>query len=175
MLAKDRDELVLNNQRLIYHILNRKFAYDFLDEEDLYAEGCIALLEAAEKYEPSKGAFSTLAYVCILRRLWRYVEKEKAKRQYEVSRYACRESFDFTVRDLLDSICDPNVDVEGEVLSKIFMDEILDSLPERTRHILEEYCAGKMKTQIASEMNLNYYHLVNICRSARERLLRTLK
>ena len=91
------------------------------------------------------------------------MEKEKAKRQYEVSRYACRESFDFTVRDLLDSICDPNVDVEGEVLSKIFMDEIFDSLPERTRHILEEYCAGKMKTQIASEMNLNYYHLVNIC------------
>jgi len=175
MITKERDELVLNNQRLIYYILNRKFSYDYLDEDDLFSEGCIALLEAADRYEAEKGAFSTLAYLCILRRMRRFAQKEKMKRKYEISRCDSKENRDSSIYDLLESICDPDVNVEDEAVSHVFTENILKTLPKQTRLILEEYCDGKMKTQIAREMDLNYYHLVNLCRSAREKILRTLK
>ena len=175
MITKERDELVLNNQGLIYYILNRKFSYDYLDEDDLFSEGCIALLEAADRYEAEKGAFSTLAYLCILRRMRRFVQKEKTKRKYEISRCNSKENQDCTIYDVLESVCDPDVNVEDEAISHVFTESILKILPKQTRLILEEYCEGKMKTQIAKEMDINYYHLVNLCRSAREKILKAMK
>ena len=84
MRAKEEiDKLVEENIKLVGYALNiyfKKFReiYPYL-EEDLYQEGCIGLFQAAKKYNPDKGAFSTLAMKYIRGRMTtffkRYVKK----------------------------------------------------------------------------------------------------
>lgn len=51
-----------------------------ISREDLFQEGCLALLEAAKRYESNRGAhFSTFAYVVIRRRIGRCLRKEYRK------------------------------------------------------------------------------------------------
>lgn len=65
-----------------YHLEGGDYS---ISREDLYQEGCLALLEAVESYNEKKGAqFSTFAYIVIRRRIHHHLRKEfrKLKSEY---------------------------------------------------------------------------------------------
>lgn len=62
-----RDEMILNNQKLVYTVTKN---YNF---EDAYNEGIIGLIKAVDSYKKSSGyEFSTYATVCIKNHLNTY-------------------------------------------------------------------------------------------------------
>lgn len=62
--AKNSEDLVLGNLRLVVH-LAKKYQGMGLSLEDLIHEGTIGLCQARDKYDPSKGKFSTYAALWI--------------------------------------------------------------------------------------------------------------
>lgn len=75
MTKTDRDDLIVNNMKLVYFIINRYYT-KFMNDEDVKQEGMVALINAADKWDPSKSRFSTYASVCILHHIGKYLEHE---------------------------------------------------------------------------------------------------
>ncbi len=55
------DELVAENQRLVWLVVNPVAARTGLSRDELYQEGCLGLLEAVQRFEPATGCFATFA------------------------------------------------------------------------------------------------------------------
>lgn len=72
MDAKDRDELILDNQGLISFILKK---WNCMGDEDLWQIGCIGLIKAADTYIPNDTAtFQTYAVCCIASEVGKYFQ-----------------------------------------------------------------------------------------------------
>ncbi len=75
MTKEDRDKKFLENEKLIWFAINSGHYGGLAEKEDLYQEGCLALINAVEKYDESLGEFSTYAVKAIKRSLSRYVSE----------------------------------------------------------------------------------------------------
>ena len=76
----ERNALAEQNGGLVWFVIRRHFAKHRKYLEDLSQEGHIALMQAAERFDPSKGhAFTTYAYSCIVGQL-KHVLGSKAMR-----------------------------------------------------------------------------------------------
>lgn len=72
----NRELLINSNLRLVVSIAKRYSRNGILP--DLIGEGNIALIDAAEKYDPERGAkFSTYAFKGIERRIWSYLDRQR--------------------------------------------------------------------------------------------------
>lgn len=71
--VEERNALVLANLPLARWALRRRrgLARTRLDPDDAYQEACVGLLRAAERWNPARGAFSTVAYLSCRSRLHR--------------------------------------------------------------------------------------------------------
>lgn len=58
-----RDEMILNNQNLIYYVLKKLNLYQF--HEDLFDLGMINLIKGVDSFEKSKGKLVPYLYTCI--------------------------------------------------------------------------------------------------------------
>ena len=68
--------LILNNERLIYSIAN--YFKNYNSNEDLYQAGCLGLITAYKKYNPSMNCkFTTYAYPYILGEMRKLVREDK--------------------------------------------------------------------------------------------------
>ena len=68
--------LILNNERLIYSIAN--YFKNYNSKEDLYQAGCLGLITAYKKYNPSMNCkFTTYAYPYILGEMRKLVREDK--------------------------------------------------------------------------------------------------
>lgn len=56
-----RDEIVTENQRLVWLVVNPVASRTGLGREELYQEGCLGLLEAVQRFDPATGSFATFA------------------------------------------------------------------------------------------------------------------
>ena len=68
MQQLDRESLVIDNQRLVYHMYDKlsKNQITINHKEDIISEGMVGLVKAANKFDPDKGVkFSTFASSCI--------------------------------------------------------------------------------------------------------------
>ena len=73
-----RDELILHNYRLVASRVNR-WKDQGVDEDDLFQEGMVGLVTAADKFDPSNGArFATYAILWIDNFIRRAVQKARA-------------------------------------------------------------------------------------------------
>jgi len=79
------DSLVLNNINLVHKICHdiQKWHHG-IEYEEIFSEGCLALVEASQKYKPSHShhwaKFSTFAYHCIKNHLNRFIKNlQKSK------------------------------------------------------------------------------------------------
>lgn len=115
------DELVLKNEKLIYHILGKMGLYNKRDI--LYDVGLIGLCKAAKKFDPTKGySFTTYAGNCIRNEiLINFREENSTKRKANFNTVSldepvCYDSSgnELTVIDVLKS----DVDIEAEIIKK---------------------------------------------------------
>lgn len=54
------DELITKNMKLVYHIIRKDYPQYFHDE-DVISAGMLGLVEAANRYDQTKGRFSSFA------------------------------------------------------------------------------------------------------------------
>ena len=88
MQQLDRESLVLDNQRLVYHMFDKlsKNQITITHKEDIISEGMVGLVKAANKFDPDKGVkFSTFAGSCIRNEMLMYLRKLNRQVPYEVS------------------------------------------------------------------------------------------
>ncbi len=70
-------DLIINNEKLIYSIINDYFPW-YKDSEDLFSVGALSLEKAIKNYDEDRGVkFSSFAYKYILGELRRYVREDK--------------------------------------------------------------------------------------------------
>ena len=68
--------LILNNEKLIYSIIN--YFKNYNSKEDLFQAGCLGLVDAYKKYNPNMGCkFTTYAYTYILGEMRKLVREDK--------------------------------------------------------------------------------------------------
>lgn len=70
------EEIILNNQNLIYSIVN--YFTNYKNKEDLFQVGCIGLIKAYKKYDSSLNCkFTTYAYPYILGEMKKLIREDK--------------------------------------------------------------------------------------------------
>ena len=78
LTKEERNKIVLENQGLIWHVINSKHYYALGESEDLYQEGMLGLINAVENYDESQETkFSTYAVKAIQRHINRYISENK--------------------------------------------------------------------------------------------------
>lgn len=75
MKSNERDDLIVNNMKLVYFIISRYYP-KFVADEDVKQEGMVALINAADKWDSTRSRFSTYASICILHHIGKYLEHE---------------------------------------------------------------------------------------------------
>lgn len=83
-----KEELFERNTLMAYKIAN-KYRINYLKEyDDIKQEALVGLWKACEKYNDSKGAFSTYAYICISNNINIYIRHLRKHENREISLFA---------------------------------------------------------------------------------------
>lgn len=159
MNLNERNKLVEDNIKLVYHMVNKYYKSNNLsgyDKEDFISEGFIGLIKAAKSYNSTKKyAFSTYASRCI------YNEMMKNTYQYEncQHRKGHNGALSFDV-ELLDANGIKVNELLGydEDFSSIYAKEILAVIdkirPGRSKFIAIKLFEGYNKTEIGKMLGL---------------------
>lgn len=162
-LSSTQEELVLENQRLVYHIM-KKYKINASDYDDVASVGTIGLIKAAATFDESKKIkFATYAGRCIQNEINMYFRKEK-KYMYDISLNEPiandAEGNERTVGDIIPS---PEKDFTEELAeSEIFIkciSIILNLLEPRERLIMLYAIAGSKQRDIAKKINISQSHV----------------
>ncbi len=138
MLDKDFEELEKKFKPMIFHVMKRLNIYQNKDE--FYQIGCIALWEAALRFDKNKGKFSSFAYSYIAGRMKTELTKQGLQKKYH---------------DLVREIVDCREDYL-EDFSFLYTHSIIESLSPLLTYNqlkwLKGYCLyEKAPTEIAKE------------------------
>ena len=75
-MNEEQQKLVLDNQKLVYHVIKQLHLYDKL--EDYLDVGIIGLCKAAQTFKPENNSkFSTYACICIRNNILMEIRNEK--------------------------------------------------------------------------------------------------
>jgi RNA polymerase sporulation-specific sigma factor len=160
MQMSERDKLIVENQQLVYFTLHKYFpswAYD----EDIQQIGMVALCEAADKYDPEKGAFSTFA----AKYIWNRVAKEfrrlstQSRTGTEVS-VGLEVSEDCTLEDCL--VGDTDVDYCDR-------DTLFNVLKPREREVAELLEQGYSQAEIAKRLGFTRSNVSLLARNIKRK------
>lgn len=122
--ARAREELVEANLRLVWSIVHR-FAGRGYELEDLFQVGCLGLLKAIDRFDPSRGVqFSTYAVPLILGEIRTFLRSDSElkleRTQRELGQRVCRRKEELTQErgrepSLAELAADLRVDVDEVV------------------------------------------------------------
>lgn len=126
-----REEMILNNQNLIYFVLKKMNLYDKRD--DLFDVGLLGLIKGVDSFDPQKGALSTYLYRCIYTALLMEIRK---KRPITISFDTPIDSTEtITLEDILKDDYDFTEEfVKQEKIEQIYL--ALDKLSDKERDII---------------------------------------
>ena len=80
-MNEEQQKLVLNNQKLVYHVIKQLHLYHKL--EDYFDVGIIGLCKAAQTFNPENNSkFSTYACICIRNNILMEIRNEKRQCDY---------------------------------------------------------------------------------------------
>lgn len=118
------EEIVEKNEGLI-HFVMKNYSFDEVEREDLLQEGQIGLLKAINKFDMSRGSFSTYAVIHIRGSISRYIEQK-------VKKYLNVDSLNDTIKfqegneiEIIDTLED-DLDIEELIKDKLYNKELLE-------------------------------------------------
>ena len=98
------EQLIIDNMGLVHAVAQQW--YDSPHHDDLISEGYLCLCKIAPKWKPSRGRFSTLAYISLRRVMWKYLSNQP--QHADINMYKIPYSVDWDVinynLDLYDAI-----------------------------------------------------------------------
>lgn len=151
------ESLVIENLPLVAWVMGRMSLWDepAFDREDMYQEGCIGLMEAAQTYDSDKGKFSPWAVLRIRGHIVDAIRRERGRHESNPRRAGRREqaSLSGDTLELARGRADKRVDVEREVIDRVLVEGIVHSpaLSEAQRSMLARLLAGMTPAEIARE------------------------
>jgi len=124
-----RERLIESNLRLVISI-SRKFVTSHMTFDDLFSDGVMALMQAVEKFDVSRGyRFSAYAYYSISRSIYRFTKKLK-KNLLTV------ESFELNSDD--DTLESSSYSEDGWGMISNRLDDMINKLDEREQWIIRQ-------------------------------------
>lgn len=168
------NELVLANRRLVWKIA-RKFARNPIELEDFFQIGCIGLIKASRKFDPSTGnAFSSYAVPLIRGEIRHYLRDHGhiLKLSRNLAEKPSVWSFDrllpgYEDDSLLDHLIAPDHSEDRETI-EVVLDEIA-KLPHRYRSILRlRYLEGKSSREICTTLGVSQVTVTRWCHKGLE-------
>ncbi len=131
------EELIIENENLIYHTLKKLKMYHLLDE--YYDVGMIGLVKASKNYTEEKGKFSTYAVACISNEIKQEFRKQSAgKRKGETISLSKKIYDDITLEETISS----EECIEDELIRKEqfeIMYKLLNDLEDSERELIKKY------------------------------------
>lgn len=153
----EQQKLVLDNQKLVYHVIKQMHLYHKL--EDYFDVGLIGLCKAAQTFNLENGSkFSTYACICIRNNI--LIEIRNEKRQcdaYAISFSSIIKSSknqDLTLEDMLSDYELENDILNREELISLIMS--IENLNKEDKRIIDLYFyQNKTQQQIAKILNMS--------------------
>lgn len=134
-----KDEIILNNLGLIYKVMkdlhcNLSNENEF---EDYYYAGLLGLIKASKTYDKAKGKSGYLYNAIKLNIYQEFTNRTRKKRHSDLKDVSInQEQSCLKLEDYLQS----NINIEYEVLNKLYVEDILSKLKERQyKKFLIEY------------------------------------
>lgn len=157
MDIEKRNNLILNNLKLVYYQCNRKFSSLPLEKEDIISIGILGLIKAIDNYDKEKGyAFSTYALKCVDNEILQAVRKNRCLNHISLEDIICE---DLSYADVISD----SVNIEEEYLYNeiIFnVKDIVNKLNQRDRYIYELYFTSLLsQKEIAKKINLSQAYI----------------
>jgi RNA polymerase sigma-B factor len=164
MEARDRDRLIEAHLPLV-RALARRFAWRGEPVDDLVQAGCVGLIGAVDRYDPSRGSFEAFAVPTITGEIRRHLRDRSALvRAPEGAAAAIR------IQPLEDDD-GPPADPIAAVIDRVALAAALRTLPLHERRIvLLSFYGERTQRRIADEIGLSQIHVSRLLRSALERL-----
>ena len=156
-LTDEQQKLVLDNQKLVYHVIKRLDLYNKL--EDYFDIGLIGLCKAAQTFKPENGSrFSTYACVCIRNNILMEIRNENRQCDaYAISFsniISSSKDRDLTLEDTLS-----DYELENDILNKeelISLITSIERLDKKDKTIIDLYFyQNKTQKQIAQILNMS--------------------
>lgn len=157
------NELIINNENLIYHIIKKMNLYHRVEE--FYDIGLIGLCYASKKYNSEKGyAFSTFASKCIKNEILREIRKnnfDKCKANFDCISLNQTFSEDNCVE--IQELIPSTINIEEDYIKKEQLEEIKEEIKKLSNkeqyiinHIYELDDNKKMnQCEIAKELKVS--------------------
>ena len=150
------NELFVQNQKLIWHCIQKHFPNQVLNE-DLFQECSIGLLKAIRSFDETKSSFSTYAYTCIHNSAKMYFRRNNKYwlNESNMSSLLLEDDYLNYIPDLKAGIADAECNV--------IKDMILDSATsEQNRYILSRILDGYTQSQVSKELGCSRQHVNTI-------------
>lgn len=171
---QDIDKLIEQNEKLVYHIWNKRFsAYEtnWAYKDDLIQIGRIALWKACLNFDPSKGSeFSSYAcqaiyndMLCAITRKYNKLMSNEVS--YDTIVYTDPKGNIVTIADTI-----PSEDAFDAIEMKVAVEQFLSTCKNpRTRYIIEKKLDGYSQIEIARELGLSKSYVSLICSRAKKK------
>ena len=178
-MTPQQEALVLDNDKLVWHIVHRMVRPLPADPEDWHSIGVVGLVKAALVYDPSRGTrFSTVAVPCIQHEIY----TEKRRRNAKGRKIAGLLSLDDPIRDkhgnvrtIADLTPDPAADIETQLFEReqfAYLCGATVKLTVRERMVLSGTLDGMMQRELAETLSISQAHVSRIWKRAIAKLRR---
>lgn len=174
------NDLVTENESLIYHVLKQMNLYN--QRNEYYDVGAIGLCKASNTFDETKGyTFSTYACFCIKNQILQEIRKSKSK--HNKANYGCislnktiDNENDYEIQDILPS----KVNIEEDYLLKEQIKELKNAilkLKDEEQYIINhtfeiDNCKKLNQIELANDLNISQ---AQVCRLLKRAIVKLKK
>lgn len=155
---ESRDLMIIDNLNLVHYVLH-KYHYDQLGSDmyqDLYQEGCIGLILAVDRFDPTRSIqFSTYAVPYIVGYIKKYLRYAttpiRTARNHDPYIFTSIDDDSSEFPNAIDLYTPDQVSIESVIILKVF----IDSLSNRDKDVLIYTYYGFGQVEIAGMLGIS--------------------
>jgi len=128
-------------------------------DNDLIQMGYLHVVEGTKHYNPSKSSFSTFIYRFLTSRFLNYIRNNQAdKRKSNLDNLSLHKEIDSDEGKslFLDLLQDEKTNVEKQVITKITLEQLYESLSEKQKEVIILRSLGYGNVEIAKKLSVSH-------------------